>query len=153
MARCWIHLITVLSAAAAPLAAQFPPGLQGSSNLKVLTHIPLGGPFSASDLDIEQELGRPYAYVSRMLALGTDIVDLRNPAKAQVIYSWRIDNPELHKGSGGMDNKYFKLHDRYYDVQSLQFGRSGPDADLGAVIFEVTGLPDTSRIREAGRIR
>ena len=120
--------------------AQYPPGRQGSSNMQVLAHIPLSRGFTASDLDIEQELSRPYAYISRMMDLGTDIIDLKDPTKARIIYSWQIENPELHQGAGGMDNKYFKLKGRYYDVQSLQFGRNGPDADLAAVVFDVTGL-------------
>ena len=50
-------------------------------------------------------------------------------------------------------NKYFKLRGRYYDVQSFQFAAGGPDADLGAIVFDVTGLPDTTTINEVGRIR
>jgi hypothetical protein len=52
-----------------------------------------------------------------------------------------------------MDGKYFKLNGRYYYVQAFQFGQSGPDADLGAIVTDVTSLPDTSGVREAGRIR
>ena len=108
--------------------------MQGSRNVKIRSHIPLGRAFSTADIEIEQELARPYSYVSRMLVHGTDIIDLRDPSKAKVLYSWRIENAELHQGNGGMDNKYFKLRGRYYDVQSFQFGQSGPDADVGAVV-------------------
>ena len=31
-----------------------------------------------------------------------------------------------------MDVKHFKWDDRYYLVQSLQFGQGGPNTDLGA---------------------
>ena len=63
-----------------------PPGLQGSSNVHVLSHLPLGRIFTVSDVEIEQELSRPYVYVSRMMgyrspAAGFDIIDIRNPAK------------------------------------------------------------------------
>jgi hypothetical protein len=34
-----------------------------------------------------------------------------------------------------------------------QFGQGGPDTDLGAVILDVTGLPDASTVREVARIR
>jgi len=52
-----------------------------------------------------------------------------------------------------MDAKYFKSNGRYYYVQSMQFQQGGADADLGAVVFDVTGLPDVSKVREVGRIR
>src|SRR5678815_1032649 len=45
------------------------------------------------------------------------------------------------------------IRDRYYYVQSLQFMQGGPDADLGAVIFDVTGLPDGHKVKEVARIR
>jgi len=38
-------------------------------------------------------------------------------------------------------------------VQSLQFRQGGPNADLGAVVLDITGLPDASTVKEAGRIR
>jgi hypothetical protein len=52
-----------------------------------------------------------------------------------------------------MDGKYFKIGNRYYYAQSYQFMQGGPDADLGAVIFDVTGLPDSSKVKEVARIR
>jgi hypothetical protein len=50
-----------------------------------------------------------------------------------------------------MDVKYFKWNDRWYVVQSLQFRQGGPDADMGAVVLDVTDLPD--RVEEVARIR
>ena len=41
------------------------PGQEGSPNVRLVSHIPLGGYLHVSDIDIEQELSRPYAYVSR----------------------------------------------------------------------------------------
>jgi hypothetical protein len=38
-------------------------------------------------------------------------------------------------------------------VQSFEFGAGSPDQDLGAIVFDVTGLPDTSSIKELARIR
>ena len=52
-----------------------------------------------------------------------------------------------------MDPKYFKHDGRYYLVQSVQFAPGGPNVDLGAVVFDVTGLPDVSTVKEVGRIR
>jgi hypothetical protein len=40
----------------------------------------------------------------------------------------------------------------YYYVQSLQFSPGTPDADLGAVVADVTGLPDTSKVKIVARI-
>ena len=61
----------------------------GSDNITVLGHIPLGPILSVADMDLEQELSRPYAYVSRMVygwegPRGTDIIDLSDPASPKV---------------------------------------------------------------------
>src|SRR5262245_26807970 len=74
----------------APTDAQHPPGKQSTGNVRVLTHIPTGGPFTGSDIDIEQELSRPYAYVPTFTQMGLNIVDLKDPTRAKVIYQWRI---------------------------------------------------------------
>ena len=89
----------------------------------------------------EEALARVHA------PIGFDIVSLKDPSKARVLMRWRIDRPEVHAGIGGTNGKYFKLKGRYYDVQSFQMGSNGPDADLGAVILDVTGLPDTTKVR------
>src|SRR4029077_7771497 len=81
------------------------------------------------------------------------IYDITNPAKPKEIFAWTIENPELHRGIGAMDGKYFKIGDRYYYEQSFQFQQGTPDADLGAVVFDVTGLPDGSKVKEVARIR
>ena len=149
-----VPLIGCLSAKA---AAQSPPGLQGSRNVHVLSHIPLGHAFTVAGIEMEQELARPYVYVPRNLGVthdgGFDIISIADLAHAKVIYPWRIEHPELHTGFGGMEGKYFKTHGRYYYVNCFQFLLTGPDADLGAIVFDVTGLPDTSKIREVGRMR
>jgi hypothetical protein len=141
-----------------PGVPMWTPAKPGSDNITVLSHVPLGPPLSVSDIDIEQELGRPYAYVGRMVygyegERGVDIIDLRDPAAAKVLYRWRIEDQDLHLGTGGMDVKHFKWNDRYYVVQSLQFGQGGPDSDLGAVVLDVTGLPDAATVKEVARIR
>jgi hypothetical protein len=126
----------------------------GSPGVKVLGHIPLGGYFRVMDNEIEQEPHRPYTYVAQSRdRSGFSIISTKD-YQFKKLMSWVIGNPELHGGTGGMDGKYFKLKGgRYYYVQSLQFGQSGPDSDLGAVVADVTGLPDTSKVRIVARIR
>ena len=129
---------------------------RGSENIEVLGHLPLGPDENIADVDLEQELDRPYAYVARGAYLGgpigTAIVDISDPGHPRKITDWRIENEELHVG-GARDVKYFKWDERYYVVQSLQFRQGGPDSDLGAVVLDVTDLPDPDAVREVARIR
>ena len=145
---------------AVPLAAQQPtpwtPLKRGSDNIEVLGHIPMGMDENISDMDIEQELDRPYAYIARASyidgPIGMAIVDFSDPENPTEIFDWTIENSDLTAG-GARDGKYFKWEDRYYVVQSFQLGQGGPNSDLGAVVFDVTGLPDASTVREVARIR
>ncbi len=155
-----VAAVSLLATAAAVAASpqQWTPDQPGSDNIEVVSHLPLGPRLSVSDIEIEQDLARPYAYVGRMVYgtegdKGTDIVDLSDPRHPRVIYRWRIEDQDLHTGTGGMDVKYFQWQGRTYVVQSLQFGQGGPDRDLGAVVLDVTGLPDPSTVREVARIR
>lgn len=126
---------------------------RGSSNIKVLSHVPLGGYLHVADVEIEQEESRPFVYVSKRFdPTGFDVISVEDPDNAGLIYSWRIENSALHVGSGALDGRYFKHGGRYYYVQSTQFGQGGPNFDLGAIVFDVTGLPDPSQVREVGRI-
>lgn len=128
-----------------------PPGERGSANMHVMSHIPLGSPSTVSDIDIEQDMDRPYVYLARRNGvIGFDIVSVADPQKAKLVYSWRIENPELHQG-GAMDGRYFKHDGRYYFVQSFQFRQGGPDSDVGAIVFDVTDLPE--KVTEVSRIR
>ncbi|MBI4501194.1 MAG: hypothetical protein HY700_08535 [Gemmatimonadetes bacterium] len=136
---------------------QYPAGKNRSPNITLMSHLPLSGPrngteIQIADIEIEQELSRPYAYVSRgRRPDGFNFIDLRVPTRARLLYSWFIENPELHQGRG-VNGKYFKLDRRYYYVEAFQFRGSGPDQDLSAVVVDVTSLPDTTRVKEAGRI-
>ncbi|MFQ5747177.1 MAG: LVIVD repeat-containing protein [Gemmatimonadota bacterium] len=131
-----------------------PPGRRGTPNIEVVSHLPLGGFLHVADIEIEQELARPYVYVSKRFdPTGVDILDLSNPRRPRVLLRWRIEDSALHQGSGALDGKAFRVGDRYYYVQSFQFASGGPDRDLGAIVFDVTGLPDASKVREVGRIR
>ena len=156
----------------APAAAQNRlPGEQSSRNMSLLAHIPLGGAQPllnaknqgadvmgngrrTCDIEIEQELSRPYAYIcTRFAPSGFYIVEFKDPKRARMLYHWSIENAELHRGSGALNPAYVKTRGRYYVAIATQFQQGGPDSDLGAVVFDVTGLPDTTRIKEVGRIR
>ena len=141
----------------APARAQWTPLDRGSDNLKVLGHIQLGPRMSVTDMELEQETSRPFAYVGRASILeegpkGMDIIDISDPAKPKVLLEWRLEDQDLHLNRGGMDVKYFKWKGKYYVVQSFEFSQ-GPDADLGAIVFDVTGLPDPGKVKEVARIR
>ncbi len=160
-----MHKRVLIAAALVPVLAlaqqgQGAPGVLpnvksgGSTNIHLLGHVPLGGFFRVMDDEIEQDPGRPYAYVSQAHDRpGFTIMDLHDLNHIHVLYNWRIENADLHKGLGGMDGKYFKIKGKYYYEQSLQFMQGGPDADLGAVIADVTGLPDTNKIKIVARLR
>ena len=85
--------------------------------------------------------------------VGFTIIDLHDLKNVKVLYRWRIENMALHAGLGALRPKYFKLNGRYYVALCTQFAQGTPDADLGAIIFDVTGLPDTTKIKEVARIR
>lgn len=130
---------------------------RGSDNMDVLGHVPLGKHSSVTDIEVEQEVSRPFAYVSRASIVdggpkGMDIIDISDPNAPEVILEWRLDNQDLLQNRGGMDVKYFKMDGRYYVVQSFEFG-GGPYHDLGAVVFDVTGLPDATKVVEVARLQ
>lgn len=159
MKRLSVFLLPVLLLAAPASARQGieqpshppPPGERGSANMRVLSHIPLGAPGSVSDVEIEQDPSRPYAYVARRVAeIGFDVIDLSDPTNAKVIKRWRIEDEDLHVG-GAMDGRYFTWNGRAYYVQSVQFQQSGPNSDVGAIVFDVTNLPE--QMTEVGRLR
>jgi len=126
----------------------------GSKNVHMVSHVVTHpAAWKAADIEIEQEPGRPYVYVSGFVNNDVQIYDIKDPAHPKMLLDWSIENPELHQGIGAMDGKYFKIGNRYYYAQSFQFFQGGPDADLGAVIFDVTGLPDPSSVKVVARIR
>lgn len=153
-------IILLLIFLVAPVLAQDlqPTALKrGSDNISVEGHTPLGARLSVTDLELEQEVSRPFAYVGRASILesgpkGMDIMDISDPSNPKVLLRWRLENQDLLPNRGGMDVKYFKYKGRYYVVQSFEFS-GGPEADLAAVIFDVTGLPDASKVREVTRMR
>src|SRR5262245_53477602 len=78
---------------------KFGPGGKGSSNIHIMSHVPLGPGRTLGDIEIEQEMSRPYVYVSRMSGeaheIGFTIVSIKDPKRAKVIYDWRLENREL----------------------------------------------------------
>jgi hypothetical protein len=149
--RVTVLVLSLAGASVGSVGAQPGPEPRGTPNIKVLSHLPLGGPTTVSDLEIEQELARPFAYVSRREDFGFTAIDLTDPRRPKVMLTWQIQNAELHRGRA-TDSKYFKHDGRYYLVQAFQFQQGTPDEDLGAIVFDVTDLPDASKVREVGRI-
>lgn len=151
LAVAYLYAIPGLAQEAVEHPAHPPaPGERGSANITVLSHIPLGQAGSISDIEIEQDLARPYAYVARRVhEIGFDVISLADPDHAKVIHRWRIENPELHQG-GAMDGRYFKHDGRYYYIQSVQLRQGGPNSDVGAIVFDVTDLPN--EVHEVGRV-
>ena len=59
-------VITLLLLGRTPAYAQYPaPGQNFSPNVHLVSHVPLAGAQKISDIEVEQELSRPYAYLSR----------------------------------------------------------------------------------------
>jgi hypothetical protein len=126
----------------------------GSPNIHMLAHVVTHpGAWKLSDIEMEQDPGRPYVYASGFVNNDVQIYDVRDPAHPKKVVDWTIENSELHRGIGAMDGKYFKIGNRYYFAQTFQFFQGSPDGDLGAVIFDVTGLPDSSKVKVVARIR
>ncbi len=149
-----------LLSTATTVAAQDNAESRGSDNIEVVSHLPLGAPGSVSDIEVEQDMNRPFAYVGREVLgqsaggdRGIDVIDIADPADPKVIHRWRIEDNDLHVGAGGKDIKAFSWDGRHYVILSVQFRQGGPDYDLGAIIFDVTGLPDPSSFREVARIQ
>ncbi len=132
-----------------------PIGQPGTRNIEVVAHVPLPGQrFSHSDLEVEQEMERPFVYIAQRFGTsGFYAISIADPENPEILYRWTIENPELHVGTGGLDPKYAKVDGRYYLMVSFQFGAGGPNTDLGVIVWDVTGLPDASTIREVARIR
>src|SRR5665647_1619957 len=64
---CVAALAIAVPGSALAQARHPTPGQPGTANVHMVAHIPLGGYLHVADIDIEQELSRPYAYVSRAI--------------------------------------------------------------------------------------
>src|SRR5713226_2344181 len=126
----------------------------GSPNVHLLSHVRFGGFFHTWGIEIEQELSRPYVYVARRRDLaGYSIVNVADPAKPRVLYTWDTGNPTAHGMAGGESGKYFKTKGRYYYVQSFEFDPKSADVVVGGIVTDVTGLPDARAVKEVARIK
>ncbi|NKB90423.1 MAG: hypothetical protein GKS06_19630 [Acidobacteria bacterium] len=133
--RLLVTALALIAVSAAATAQEWTPDKPGSDNITVVAHMPLGAPLSVADIEIEQELDRPYVYVAREVfgeygEKGMDVIDIRDPENPKLIHEWRIENQDLHAGAGSKDIKYFVWNERYYVLLSVQFGQGGPNPDL-----------------------
>jgi hypothetical protein len=157
-----IPLLTLAAFAVATVARAQDPGTGdptidqkhgGSKSVHVLSHVVTHpGNWKAADIEMEQDPDRPYVYVCGFVNFDAQIYDVRDTRHPKKIFDWTIENPELHRGIGAMDGKYFKIGQKYYYAQSYQFMQGSPDETLGAVVFDVTGLPDPSKVKVVARI-
>src|SRR5258706_8524445 len=92
------------------------PGIKqgGSSNIHVLSHLNAEGT-GTTDITVEQELSRPYVYTGHWrVPSGVDIISIKDVTKPRLLWSWRIENANLHQGSGSLNPIYLKSRGRYY---------------------------------------
>ena len=145
----WIALLAAacLAGAETPAAAQTGAQARGSRNVAVVSHVEVEGGVGA--VALEQDPSRPYAYLSkRSGAGGFMVISLAQPDNPQTLHTWDLEAPVSSQGSYARDLVSFKLKGRYYLVQAFQLAEAHPEAGLGAIVFDVTGLPDASAIRE-----
>ncbi len=129
------------------------PKINGSPNLKMLGHLPLDGSLSTAGLDMEQELSRPYVYLSGMTDdTGFWIVSVADPTKPKVLYHWHFPRSPQDTGLGGENGRYFKLDGRYYFAKNVSYTKGSPHDSLGVIVFDVTGLPNPATVKEVAHI-
>lgn len=129
--------------------------LGGSPNVEVLSHLDGWDYFETGGIDIDQDPSRPFVYLHTWKGeSGFDVIDVSEPREAKVIYSWRFENRDAYEIGRGENIEHFRLGDRHYLVVPQETNPAGKvDTDLCAVVFDVTGLPDGSKVREVARIR
>ena len=127
------------------------PDHPGSANMQVLGHLPLGARLSVADMEWSRRCRRPYAYVARMVygdegPKGTDIVNIADPDQAEghLPLAHREPGPAPAHRRHGREALQARRTATTWCSPS-QFGQGGPDNDLGAVVLDVTGLPDPQR--------
>src|SRR4029077_9364983 len=84
----------------APIAPRAKTG--GSPNVKLLGHLPLDGYFAIGGVDIEQEVSRPFVYISGMNDKpGFTVASVADPSNPRVIYRWNFPRTERDSGLAG----------------------------------------------------
>ena len=94
-----MSLIVTLSVVS-HVSAQWTALERGSENISVEGHLPLGPRLSVADIELEQEMSRPFAYIGRIKleeagAMGMDIIDLSDPTDPRVLLRWRIEDEDF----------------------------------------------------------
>ena len=78
----------------------------GSEKLHMLSHVTSrDGPWKAADVELEQDPSRPYVYLCGFVNFGVQVYDISNKASPKKVFSWTIENPELHRGIGAMEHR------------------------------------------------
>lgn len=129
--------------------------LGGSPNVEVLSHLDEWGYFRVGGIDIDQDPSRPYVYLHTWKEeSGFDVLDVSDPRDPEVIHSWRFERRDQYEIGRGENIEHFVHDGRHYVAVPHETNPAGKvDADLCAVVFDVTGLPDGSTVREVARIR
>jgi len=128
--------------------------LGGSPSVRRLGHLDLGEPWTVGGVDVEQDPARPYVYVRRWQdRSGFQVVDVSDPRRPEVVYTWRSENADAYEFGFGETGKHFMVDGRHYYAGAISANREGVDSDLCLVVFDVTGLPDPSRVEEVARVR
>jgi hypothetical protein len=124
-----------------------------SPNIKLVGHLLLDGNFANGGVDIESEPSRPYVYVSGMNDdPGFWVVSVADPAKPTVLLHYKFPMAASDKGLAGENGRYFKLKGRYYYAKTVQFNVGSAHDSLGLIVYDVTGLPNPSSVKEVAHI-
>lgn len=82
MKRTLLPALLLSAVLVSPAFGQATPLKPGSDNIEVLGHVPLGHHSSVTDIELEQDLDRPYAYIGRASIVdggpkGMDVIEAR----------------------------------------------------------------------------
>lgn len=129
-------ILAIVLSLACGSAAWGQEDARGSRNIRVAGHLLIDGGTAA--LAVEQAPDRPYAYLATRGEQGgfvaLDLTDIASPTSVAL---WPLAETE------GRDLTLFARQGRHYLVQATS---------SGAVVVDVTGMPDDSRLQEAARI-
>ncbi len=142
--------------------AQQPTPGHASRNMLLESHLPMTGVRSGDvlssatgqkrigNLVVDQTQGRSLIYVARRFEpTGFDAVDISDPARPEIIFSWSL--PGHYAGSGATDITYFEEHGKTYVVLGMRLPEDKSYGNLGAIVFDVSALPG-GIVRETDRI-
>lgn len=138
-----------------PLAGSPSIKLGGSPNVELVAHLSEWEYFEVGGIDLDEDPSRPYVYLHTWKGeSGFDVIDVSDPRAPEVIHSWRFERRDEYEIGRGENIEHFVRNGRSYLVVPHETNdEGGVDADLCAVVFDVTDLPDGSKVREVARIR